>query len=232
MIGAGPIGLFTALALRHAGADHVAIADLSAERLALAERLGAGTPVNGSEVALEDWVRDEIRPEGADVALDCVGSVATARQALAVTAKGGRAVLVGLMPAEMDVDGVALQRGERTLVGVQMYLREDFGTAMRILAEGVVPAAEGVLRAVRARRRGRGLRRARRRPARGAEVVRDDVTSPWEALRLARVYDLEQPRYPGAPVFPSHEPGRQPVPAPPPRGHGPRARARARPACS
>ena len=147
VIGAGPIGLFTALALRHAGAEDVAITDLSSERLALAEELGAGTPVDGSEVALEDWVREEIRPEGADVALDCVGSDATARQALAVTAKGGRAVLVGLMPAEMGVDGVALQRGERTLLGVQMYLREDFLTAMRILAEGVVPAADGVLRA-------------------------------------------------------------------------------------
>ena len=33
------------------------------------------------------------------------------------------------------------------------------------------------------------------------------MTSPWEAIRSARVYDLEQPRYPGAPVFPSHEPG-------------------------
>jgi kynurenine formamidase len=28
-----------------------------------------------------------------------------------------------------------------------------------------------------------------------------------DALRGARVYDLEQPRYAGAPVFPSHEPG-------------------------
>ena len=28
-----------------------------------------------------------------------------------------------------------------------------------------------------------------------------------DALRGARVYDLEQPRYAGAPVFPAHEPG-------------------------
>jgi L-iditol 2-dehydrogenase len=146
IIGAGPIGLFTAIALRHAGAEHVAITDLSAERLALADRLGAGTTVDGGEVALEEWVREEVRPEGADVALDCVGSDRTARQALGVTCKGGRAVLVGLMPAEMDVDGVALQRGERALVGVQMYLREDFATAMRILADGAVPAGDGVLR--------------------------------------------------------------------------------------
>jgi kynurenine formamidase len=33
------------------------------------------------------------------------------------------------------------------------------------------------------------------------------VTALADALRGARVYDLEQPRYAGAPVFPSHEPG-------------------------
>jgi L-iditol 2-dehydrogenase len=145
VIGAGPIGVFTALALRHQGVGDVLLADLSDERLALAGRLGAGTTVNSGEVDLGEHVRAEIRPEGADVAFDCVGAVATAREALAVTCKGGRAVLVGLMPARMEVDGVTLQRGERSLVGVQMYVREDFGTAMAILASGAVPAADGVL---------------------------------------------------------------------------------------
>jgi 2-desacetyl-2-hydroxyethyl bacteriochlorophyllide A dehydrogenase len=146
IVGAGPIGIFTALALRHGGVEGVLLADLSDERLALARRLGAGDTVNSAELALGDHVRAEIRPEGVDVAFDCVGQDATAREALALTAKGGRAVLVGLMPAEMRVDGVALQRGERALVGVQMYVREDFRTAMRILAGGAVPAADGVLR--------------------------------------------------------------------------------------
>jgi kynurenine formamidase len=33
------------------------------------------------------------------------------------------------------------------------------------------------------------------------------VSALWDALRDARVYDLEQPRYAGAPVWPAHEPG-------------------------
>ena len=33
------------------------------------------------------------------------------------------------------------------------------------------------------------------------------MTALADALRAARAYDLEQPRYAGAPVFPSHEPG-------------------------
>jgi len=33
------------------------------------------------------------------------------------------------------------------------------------------------------------------------------ATPLWEQLRAARVYDLEQPRYSGMPVYPSHKPG-------------------------
>ena len=56
------------------------------------------------------------------------------------------------------------------------------------------------------------------------------VTGLADALRGARVYDLEQPRYAGAPVFPAHEPGvllhlhRRHEP-------GPARRARAPPRC-
>lgn len=146
VIGAGPIGIFTALALRHCGVEHIVLADLSDDRLALAQRLGLGDTVNTRDVALADHVRERVRPEGVDVAFDCVGLEATARDALALTCKGGRAVLIGLMPSDLRVDGVLLQRGERALIGVQQYVREDFSTAMAILAGGALPASEELVR--------------------------------------------------------------------------------------
>jgi L-iditol 2-dehydrogenase len=149
VIGAGPIGLFTALALRAQGVAQVLLTDLSDERLALARRLGAGDTVNTREVDLDREVRERVRPEGVDVAFDCVGLEATAADALRLTAKGGRVVLVGLMPAEMKVDGVALQRGERSLIGVQQYVRADYSTAMDILAAGALPATEELIRLYR-----------------------------------------------------------------------------------
>jgi L-iditol 2-dehydrogenase len=164
IIGAGPIGLFTALALRHAGVERILLSDVAADRLALARRLGAGETVDTGEADLEEHVRRAVRPEGVDVAFDCVGSAATAADALRLTRKGGRAVLVGIMPQELQVDGVALQRQERALIGVQMYRREDFGTAMEILAGGALPAGEDLVR---------------RYPL-------DDVASAFEALRSGR----------------------------------------------
>jgi threonine dehydrogenase-like Zn-dependent dehydrogenase len=144
ILGAGPIGLFTALALRHEGVERIVLADLAADRLALAERLGAGRTVDARELA--DFVRDEVRPEGVDVAFDCVGGQATATDALAITRNGGRAVLVGIAPRELTLDGVVLQRGERAVVGVQMYTRDDFRISMEILAAGALPEGEQLTR--------------------------------------------------------------------------------------
>jgi threonine dehydrogenase-like Zn-dependent dehydrogenase len=134
IIGAGPIGLFTALALRHQGVERIVLADVADDRLALARRLGAGETVNTGEVPLADYVREQVRPEGVDVAFDCVGAQATATDALALTRKGGRAVLVGIMPAELHVDGVV------------MYTRDDFRIAMEILAGGALPDSEQLIR--------------------------------------------------------------------------------------
>lgn len=146
IIGAGPIGLFTALALRHQGVERIVLADLAEDRLALARRFGAGETVDTSGVALADYVREQVREDGVDVAFDCVGGQATASDALGVTRQGGRAVLVGITPRELQVDGVVLQRGERSLIGVQMYTRDDFRIAMEMLAAGALPPGETLTR--------------------------------------------------------------------------------------
>jgi threonine dehydrogenase-like Zn-dependent dehydrogenase len=77
-------------------------------------------------------------PEGADVVFECVGSRETIAAALGATRKGGRAVLVGNAPASIDIDGLALQRGDRSLVGVLMYNRNDLFEAMEMLAAGLL----------------------------------------------------------------------------------------------
>jgi threonine dehydrogenase-like Zn-dependent dehydrogenase len=85
-------------------------------------------------------VAELVRPEGADVVFECVGSGETISSALASTRKGGRAVVVGNAPASLEIDGLALQRGDRSLVGVLMYERGDFIEAMDLLADGLLQA--------------------------------------------------------------------------------------------
>lgn len=141
VIGAGAIGLFTALVLRARGFADVVVAEPRDARRALVEEAGlhAFDPT-GSDAAAE--IRARTRPEGADVVFECVGSEATIATALEAARKGGRAVVVGNAPAHLQVDGLALQRGDRTLVGVLMYDRADFQTAMRLLADGLLDGLE------------------------------------------------------------------------------------------
>jgi L-iditol 2-dehydrogenase len=139
VIGAGAIGLFTALAARERGAERVLVGEPFAPRRQRAEALGLEV-FDTNEVLVGDAVVERIRPEGADVAFECVGSEETIGAALAATRKGGRAVLVGNAPASVRVDGLALQRGDRSLVGVLMYDRRDLVEAMDMLAAGLLDA--------------------------------------------------------------------------------------------
>jgi L-iditol 2-dehydrogenase len=111
----------------------------SAPRRARAALLGLPAVDIGSST-VEQIVAELVRAEGADVVFECVGANDTISSALASTRKGGRAVVVGNAPAALQIDGLALQRGDRSLVGVLMYERGDFIEAMDLLANGLLQA--------------------------------------------------------------------------------------------
>jgi Zn-dependent alcohol dehydrogenase len=47
-------------------------------------------------------------------------------------------VVVGNAPATVELDGLALQRGDRSLVGVLMYDRQDLVDAIELLEGGLL----------------------------------------------------------------------------------------------
>jgi L-iditol 2-dehydrogenase len=139
VIGAGAIGLFTALVARARGIDQIVVAEPRAARRERAAALGFAA-VDPGRRELGEAVAELVRPEGADCVFECVGAQATIGAALAVARKGGRAVLVGNAPRQLALDGIALQRGDRSLIGVLMYELEDFRSAMGLLADGLLDA--------------------------------------------------------------------------------------------
>jgi len=139
VLGGGAIGLFTGLVARARGAGRVLVGELSPARRSRAEALGLETFDPGS-MPVADAVADRVRPEGADAVFECVGSQETIDAALMATRKGGRAVIVGNAPAAIEVDGLALQRGDRSLVGVLMYDHADLVEGMSLLADGLLDA--------------------------------------------------------------------------------------------
>jgi threonine dehydrogenase-like Zn-dependent dehydrogenase len=148
IVGAGPIGILTAVVLRAEGVRPLVVVDRDRARLTLAARLGFETAATESDFP-GPLLEGLGQPEGFEVVFDCAGGEDTPELALRCTAPGGRAVLVGVPPREIGVDSIVLQRGDRSLVGSMMYSRAEFERAMELLGEGAIPdsaMADGLVR--------------------------------------------------------------------------------------
>ena len=98
VIGAGPIGLFTAAALKDAGVD-VVLLDRDPQRVAFAEGRG-----HSARLVKEDdpspLVRDAFSGDLAHAAVDAVGSIPALKSSFRCVREGGRVVVVGVYGAE------------------------------------------------------------------------------------------------------------------------------------
>lgn len=122
VIGAGMLGLATALVAQRLGVPEVVITDLSEERLETAR--AAGVPNTAPRLTGEF-----------DVIVDAVGSAQTRADAAALLVPGGSAVWIGLHGADAGFDGLALIRGEKRVLGTFAYLERDFARALEIVAQ-------------------------------------------------------------------------------------------------
>jgi len=121
VLGAGPIGMVTALAALAGGCSRVFITDVQAPKLALAGTLGAITPVNVREENLAAIVRGATDGWGADVVFDAVGLPQSFGQALEVLCPGGCVVLIGMPGAPVPFDVVAAQVKEARIETIFRY---------------------------------------------------------------------------------------------------------------
>jgi len=123
VVGAGPIGLLNIQGLKMQGVQTIYAADLNAERLAMAEAVGA------IPVKLDADFRGRV-----DVAMDAVGASVTRQACVAAVRSGGRVVWVGLHEADTSLPINDLIRREITTHGAFAYSQVDFGDALHALA--------------------------------------------------------------------------------------------------
>jgi threonine dehydrogenase-like Zn-dependent dehydrogenase len=95
VIGAGPVGFFSAQAARLHGAGQVLVLDMEPDRLALGEKVGA-VPVNVKERNAQMAVHDATEGRGADVVMEAVGAVPAFESAVEIVRRGGSVCVLGL----------------------------------------------------------------------------------------------------------------------------------------
>lgn len=143
VLGAGSIGLLTALAARAAGATQVVATDPVAAKRERALRLGASLAFDPSAADVAGQIRRRLgdRP---DVVFDCVANQASTDQSVALAVKGGTVVVVGVPRGPVSIDLPVIQDAEIRVQGTAMYIDRDVHRAIELIQAGVVRAADVV----------------------------------------------------------------------------------------
>ena len=138
VFGVGGLGMSAVQLARVFGAVEVFAADIDAEKLRRAEALGA-VPVDNSTGTAADEILRATGGRGVDVALELVGLSATTRQAIRVTGVGGRAVVVGLGKAAVEVvPYIDLIGREVSVIGSNDHLAGELPVLLALAAKGML----------------------------------------------------------------------------------------------
>lgn len=118
VIGLGGVGLCSLLGAQAAGAREIVAVDLSPEKLAFAQELGATSTFDARDPDCAAQVRGATGG-GVEFAFELAGSVQALELAYRLTRRGGTTVTAGLPPptAAMPLPAVSLVAEERTLKG-------------------------------------------------------------------------------------------------------------------
>lgn len=137
VIGAGPIGIMTAIAAVASGCAKVIVADLMPEKLAIAAQFAGIETVNILETPLTDAVNAKTNGWGADVVLECSGAAKAYENLMTLPRPGGKCVLVGLPVVPVPVDISAASTREIEIVTIFRYAHV-YDRAIAMFASGKV----------------------------------------------------------------------------------------------
>lgn len=134
VMGDGPIALMLAQLSRVAGATRVYVLGLVEQNLKLAEKFGCIPMKSGPEAVKR--ILEETHGRGVEVSFEAVGIPATFNQALAVTKKGGRAIIFGIFEEEFGTKAlVDAMVKEIEVVGTSSYCW-DFERGIELVSCG------------------------------------------------------------------------------------------------
>ncbi len=141
VLGAGAIGNLVAQVARASGAKRVAITDINPNRLDIARQCGIAAAVDTRGRALQAVLAEQFGDDGADFIVDCAGIKPLFGEALATARPASKLVIVANYKEPVDIEMPLLQRREIDLLGIMMYLREDFERAIELMTRQEIVTA-------------------------------------------------------------------------------------------
>jgi 2-desacetyl-2-hydroxyethyl bacteriochlorophyllide A dehydrogenase len=138
VVGAGPIGIATALFARIEGAV-VTLVDTRRARLAYAREHLGFDDVLAADEGLLDLLSIRTGGEMFDVVFEATGSIESMGQSLSYLATGGVLVFVGVAPGEIRFSDPEFHKREATLLASRNALAEDFERVASAIKAGLIP---------------------------------------------------------------------------------------------
>lgn len=138
VMGAGPIGLVTALSALAAGCARVYVTDLAEKKLEIAQSLSSAiTPVNVGKEDLVARIKQDTDDWGADVVWEATGSPKAAAGIFGPLAPGGCVVMIGGQPDPISYDAGAAMIREARVENIFRYAHV-FPRCVAMLSSGAI----------------------------------------------------------------------------------------------
>ena len=143
VFGCGGIGLNIVQVAVAAGARVIAV-DKVAAKLAMAKSLGAEAVIDASTDARVDKAVRKLTGQGADIALEAIGSPVTQEMAVACVRTGGRVVLVGYSPDTLALNAGRVMYRELEVIGSLGCRPVDYPRVIELARSGRIALAKMV----------------------------------------------------------------------------------------
>ncbi|WMJ77547.1 MULTISPECIES: zinc-dependent alcohol dehydrogenase [unclassified Sedimentibacter] len=134
VMGAGPIGIIAAIALRNAGASKVVISDLDPFRLNVCKELGFKT-VNVKEENLKEVIANMTNGDGVDVVFEASGTEAATFESTELAKINGTICMLGIHKAPHVSNLPQFSFKEQNMVATRVYTKHEFHQAVELVKE-------------------------------------------------------------------------------------------------
>lgn len=133
IVGAGTMGLLLLQLALRGGASRVAMVDVNAQRLALAEQLGPTRTYSDIKQALKD------EPHGFNCVIDATGVAPVIENAFMAAKRGGKLLIFGVASPEarISLSPFRIYNDEITVIG-SMAVLYSFQAALDLIGSGVI----------------------------------------------------------------------------------------------
>jgi L-iditol 2-dehydrogenase len=138
VLGAGTIGNLVAQTARALGARKILITDINNYKLDKARACGLVHVCDPHKENLGGRIREIFGPDKMDVIFECVGAQETITQAIENARKGSDIVVVGVFGKKPEINLGFIQDRELQLLGTLMYQKEDYETAIKLVAQKLI----------------------------------------------------------------------------------------------